>query len=602
MVLSKSLGPECSSSPSFSRFTPHATHPQDIICLAPIEQRAQSLLSYTIDLVKPISPIYSPLSFAILQEMASTQDSPLPPLEQTDSRPATDIEKAASMSIASKEDIAPYVEQRQAEEAKDVASFRGKLAAFTIRLSRYGVETRGVVPTTLEARTDTRIWNLFFLWMSANFNILAFSTGSLGPAIFALGLKESILIILFINMLSAMLPAYFSTFGSRLGMRQMIMSRYSFGYYGNIIPTLLNLITITGFLILNLILGGETLAAVSGNKPDLDDGLSWDVGIAIVGVAALLVTFCGYKVLYAYERFAWIPIVMVYIVALGCGGKHLTNMPPVIPASSVTVLCFTASIAGYLISWSTLASDYTIYLSPSAPAAKVFAFAYAGFFIPNTICEMIGAAFAVSMFEPKNSAWIDGYRVNNVGGLLDEVMRPAGGFGKFCIVLLALSCIAASSQCMYSFCVSFQCLAPFFARVPRYIYSVVAIAISIPLAMVGAHRYYTSLISFTGVIGYWAAAWASIVLVEHVVFRKSYKAYDAAAWDTSSSLPTGISALAAFAVSFALIVPSMNQVWFQGPIGRSAGDVGFEVAFGLAGLLYAGFRFVETKVFGAGKV
>lgn len=35
------------------------------------------------------------------------------------------------------------------------------------------------------------------------------------------------------------------------------------------------------------------------------------------------VTFCGYKVLYTYERFAWIPIVMVYLVALGCGGKHL---------------------------------------------------------------------------------------------------------------------------------------------------------------------------------------------------------------------------------------------------------------------------------------
>jgi len=69
-------------------------------------------------------------------------------------------------------------------------------------------------------------------------------------------------------------------------MRQMIVARYSFGYYGSIIPTLLNLITFMGFLILNLILGGETLAAVSG-----PDGLSWSVGIAIVAVLALLVSF-----------------------------------------------------------------------------------------------------------------------------------------------------------------------------------------------------------------------------------------------------------------------------------------------------------------------
>lgn len=117
--------------------------------------------------------------------------------------------------------------------------------------------------------------------------------------------------------------------------------------------------------------------------------------------------------------------------------------------------------------------------------------------------------------------------------------------------------------------------------------------------MVGAHRFYTSLISFTGVIGYWAAAWAAIILAEHLVFRGSYQAYDTASWDTPSALPTGIAALAAFAASFALIVPSMNQVWFAGPIGTTAGDIGFEVGFCLAGLLYLVFRPLEKKFFPA---
>ncbi|ELU44211.1 cytosine-purine permease [Rhizoctonia solani AG-1 IA] len=556
--------------------------------------------------------------------MAAAQGDPTTPrLEKFDSsRPESDIEKALSSDGSSEEDIAPYVEQRQAEEARDVTTFRGKLAAFTIRLSQYGVETRGVVPTAPEARTDTRFWNLLFLWISANFNILAFSTGSLGPAIFALGLKESLLVIFFINLLSATLPAYFSTFGPRLGMRQMIVSRYSFGFYGNMIPSLLNLITFMGFLILNLILGGETLAAVSGYQAGHGGGLSWDIGIAIVGVIALLVTFCGYKVLYTYERFAWIPIVMVYIVALGCGGKQLTyvisprtrlphpqthslgqfydtirDLAPVVPASSVTVLCFAASIAGYMISWSTLASDYTIYLDQSAPNSKVFLFAYSGFFFPNVICEMVGAAFAVSMHAPGNEAWLDGYKVNNVGGLLDEVMRPAGGFGKFCIVLLALSCIAASSRSMH---------VQLLRKLPMH-HAMLCSYPSIHLfdcrhRHARAHTYYTSLISFTGVIGYWAAAWASIVLAEHVLFRQSHTGasetagYDSATWNDPSALPTGIPALAAFALSFALIVPAMNQVWFQGPIGRRVGDIGFELAFIVAGGLYSVFRHVEKKV------
>ncbi|QRW18284.1 Permease for cytosine/purines, uracil, thiamine, allantoin [Rhizoctonia solani] len=483
----------------------------------------------------------------------------------------SDIEKALSSDGSSEEEIAPYVEQRQAEEARDVTTFRGKLAAFTIRLSQYGVETRGVVPTAPEARTDTRFWNLLFLWISANFNILAFSTGSLGPAIFALGLKESLLVIFFINLLSATLPAYFSTFGPRLGMRQMIVSRYSFGFYGNIIPSLLNLITFMGFLILNLILGGETLAAVSGYQAGHGGGLSWDIGIAIV-------TFCGYKVLYTYERFAWIPIVMVYIVALGCGGKQLTDLAPVVPASSVTVLCFAASIAGYMISWSTLASDYTIYLDQSAPNSKVFLFAYSGFFFPNVICEMVGAAFAVSMHAPGNEAWLDGYKVNNVGGLLDEVMRPAGGFGKFCIVLLALSCIAASSrQCMYSFCFdpTRHGRGAHLLHLPHLIHRRDRILGS----RMGKHR---------------PRRTRPIPSVPHG--RPETAGYDSAAWNDPSALPTGIPALAAFALSFALIVPAMNQVWFQGPIGRRVGDIGFELAFIVAGGLYSVFRHVEKKV------
>lgn len=70
--------------------------------------------------------------------------STLPTLEATQSHSASDIEKGVDSSISSSDDVvAPYVEQRQAEEAKDVTSFRGKIAAFTIRLSQYGVETRG---------------------------------------------------------------------------------------------------------------------------------------------------------------------------------------------------------------------------------------------------------------------------------------------------------------------------------------------------------------------------------------------------------------------------------------------------------------------------
>lgn len=61
--------------------------------------------------------------------------------------------------------------------------------------------------------------------------ISTFSLGTLGPSVFFLGLKESCLAILFFNLLSTLPVAYFAVFGPRLGLRQMTITRFSFGYY-----------------------------------------------------------------------------------------------------------------------------------------------------------------------------------------------------------------------------------------------------------------------------------------------------------------------------------------------------------------------------------
>jgi hypothetical protein len=39
----------------------------------------------------------------------------------------------------------------------------------------------------------------------------------------------------------------------------------------------------------------------------------------------------------------------------------------------------------------------------------------------------------------------------------------------------------------------------------------------------------------------------------------------------------------------------MAQVWWTGPIAETTGDIGFEVAFVLSGLLYVPLRWAEKK-------
>jgi purine-cytosine permease-like protein len=85
----------------------------------------------------------------------------------------------------------------------------------------------GVWPVPTEERTDAQFSKIFFIWFSANTNILScvgslawaysesdsvmlfrFSAGTLGPVIFGLGLRDTCLVILFFNLLCCALPAY----------------------------------------------------------------------------------------------------------------------------------------------------------------------------------------------------------------------------------------------------------------------------------------------------------------------------------------------------------------------------------------------------------
>jgi len=49
---------------------------------------------------------------------------------------------------------------------------------------------------------------MFWLWFAVNFNILAFSTGSAGPVFFGLGLWESLVILVIVDLVTCAVPAY----------------------------------------------------------------------------------------------------------------------------------------------------------------------------------------------------------------------------------------------------------------------------------------------------------------------------------------------------------------------------------------------------------
>lgn len=65
-----------------------------------------------------------------------------------------------------------------------------------------------------------------------------------------------------------------------------------------------------------------------------------------------------------FERVAWIPILIAFIIAAGVGGKHLNNLPPVPPATAAAILGFAGQQAGFMITWAGYSADYGSYLQP----------------------------------------------------------------------------------------------------------------------------------------------------------------------------------------------------------------------------------------------
>jgi hypothetical protein len=60
-----------------------------------------------------------------------------------------------------------------------------------------------------------------------------------------------------------------------------------------------------------------------------------------------------------------------------------------------------------------------------------------------------------------------------------------------------------------------------------------------------------------------------------------------------------MAAIGAGIASLGLIIPCMEQIWFTGPIAKHTGDIGFEVAFGVAGIAYFPLRMLEVKMKGS---
>lgn len=121
------------------------------------------------------------------------------------------------------------------------------------------------------------------------------------------------------------------------------------------------MLTVGGFCVIASSIGGQCLATANPNR------ISKEAGIVIIIIPATFMAFGGYKVLHAYQRWAWIPTLILIIITIGYGGKGLKAQAIVPDPQAPAVINTIALMAGYMISWGNVVGDYCVYMPANAP-------------------------------------------------------------------------------------------------------------------------------------------------------------------------------------------------------------------------------------------
>lgn len=502
-------------------------------------------------------------------------------------------------------------------------------------LDSHGVESRGIhryLPEERAGSNPTRsLLSIIGLWVAGCGGLTSMSSFFLGPLLYGLGYKDTMITGLIGALIGSLFAAYCSTMGPRSGLRQMCSSRYLFGPYMIRFVSLVTVVGLVGWAITNSVLGGEIISQVSGQK------VSLELGIIIVCIVSLVVALFGIKYLLRFESlvgcFVLIVALLLYIIA---GPQitqyHDTNTLP--GASEITKIgtriSFFNLAYSVTVTWSGNASDYYVLLPESVSQTKIFLVTFFGIAIPTVFVAVVGILIgnAATQYVP----WGDAYSNYSLGGLLNTVFNRWHGFGKFLLVVFWLSLITNNTMNYYSGALDVQLMDKFFFKyLPRWFIVVVIFAITLIISLVGKNSFSAILSNFLPMIGYWISIYFTLLVEENLIFRstrlarlyrvelydekssvstyppprattKSIPYYNFDIWDNPKFYSHGYAATAAFCCGIAGAVVGMNQVYYVGPIARMVGssyaDLGTFLCMGFSGLVYPALRYLELKKFG----
>jgi NCS1 nucleoside transporter family len=457
------------------------------------------------------------------------------------------------------------------------------MASVTTDKGSTGFEVTGIERVAESDRAHTQLWDTMWLWWSANSVVATVALGSLS-FFFGLGFWGSFLVVVAFNVLGVLPVAFLSTLGPKTGLAQMPLSRFAFGLQGAKLPALFNALACIGWSAVNVLIGTSLIVSWSAGKIP-----QW-AALLFLALVTTAVSVFGYFIVHRYERFAWIPMFVLFGYVLFASSSHFNlSVPTTVSGLALfaSVATFGGAVFGYAVGWSSYAADYTRRQPVSTPSSRVFWYAFFGVAIPCMLLEILGVLL-MTMLKSTDS-------LPSAGALISRGIG-GGTISSIVLLLLAFSTIANNVPNDYSFALSTQVLG---LRVQRALLTLVGAVLYVALAFAIQANFNLNLEGFLLLIAYWLGAWNAIVLIEHALRKGKYPVED---YENGSKLPVGVAALSAMVIGLGIAALGVNQasvIGYEGPLSHrlADADIGFPLALVTAGVLYYLIRRWEMATF-----
>jgi len=452
-----------------------------------------------------------------------------------------------------------------------------------VREGSYGSRVTAVEPggagfIPLDERHG-RPLQLFWTWMSPNFEFATIFVGVLAAMVFTTSFGAAVATIVLGTALGSATHGVLSSRGPSMGVPQMVLSRIGFGYRGNILPAGINsLVAGIGWFAVNSVSGALALATLT-KLPDL-------LCLVIVVLAQVAVAFFGHNLVHAFERYAFPVLAIIFVITsvVILSKGHYGGATPGKIGGVGGFLISVGATFGYAAGWNPYATDYTRYMKPDTSRVATGVWAALGVFISCTLLEIVGAASATI--------------VTKAG------LNPTAAFtshlptwlADLTLLAIALGAISANAINIYSGSMSFLALGinlP--SHIRRAIVSGVFGVLGFLLAWSGLSDAGEKYENFLLIISYWIGPWLAVYLTDWLLRRG--RRVDGFLYDKRHNPYSGVIAMAAgMALSIWLFSNQTDYVGLVPKHWAAFGDIAFEAGFVIAALVYAVlFRFQPDR-------